>query len=53
MEVNILTKKFIDSEIKLIHVNNLHYYDILQICCTPIMSERGLCFICEARKKDE
>lgn len=53
MEENILTKKFVDSEIKFIHVRDLYFYEIVQICCTPIISDGGLFFICEVRKKDE
>lgn len=53
MEENILRRKFIDTEIKLINIDDLSLYDIEQICCSPIISVDGLFFICEVRKKNE
>lgn len=53
MEGNILTKKFVDSEIKLLHIRDLYLFEVVQICCTPIISDAGLFFICEVRKKED
>lgn len=53
MEENILRKKYIDTEIKLIYVEYLSLYEIEQICCVPFRLGDKLFFICEVRKKDE
>ena len=49
----ILRRKYIDTEIKLIHVAELELYDIDQICTTPIKLGTELFFFCEVRVKDE
>lgn len=53
MEENILTKKFVDTEIKLIRTKDFYRYEVLQICCTPIAADAGLLFACEVRKKTD
>lgn len=53
MEKNILKKKFVDTDIKLIRTKDFYRYEVLQVCCTPIAADVGLVFVCEVRKKTD